>query len=480
MDMHSGKHAMRTVEPGPRRRDRRRGEAAERSESELARSRVEWVPERAGGRTETRGPAHHQRGSGLYSEAPFMANLIVDFSSGMSSGCSASIIGDQWILTAAHCITQAGNTGTVLASKVTVRVGNADRTVGSGISSTSFKYHSKFDGSNLQKGYDISLIHLPTSLAFGTTVQPIGYPTSDDLGTAAAACDKKAYGWGYLSIKDLLKRRTSRTLQKLDVTVSDRAARDCSAVDGIHVCVWGTPSSSGPCNFQTSFLQLKIGMTAKEVLGAIASAIAFSLVVLFLHRRFQPEKGTTVDCDEPFASNLSKEGATKEMKIVTAICGSRHQDLLLTWIRSLIVTSNEPFHIIAIADVEGKCSAASKVRRMLPERVSIEFRRVSYPMEPALDWKRMFKPCSTARLFTPSILHDVDAVVYTDLDFLFLAPIEELWSHFRSMDGRMYIGAAQDNEKGSCLAYYSMTPLPARGPMGLNAGLLLLNLTRMR
>jgi UDP-xylose:glucoside alpha-1,3-xylosyltransferase len=92
----------------------------------------------------------------------------------------------------------------------------------------------------------------------------------------------------------------------------------------------------------------------------------------------------------------------------------------------------------------------------------------------------MFKPCSTARLFTPSILHDVDAVVYTDLDFLFLAPIEELWSHFRIMDERMYIGAAQDNEKGSCLAYYSMTPLPARGPMGLNAGLLLLNLTRMR
>ncbi|CAG0902792.1 unnamed protein product, partial [Darwinula stevensoni] len=182
------------------------------------------------------------------SEAPFMAHLSVDFSSGTSSSCSASIIGDQWILTAAHCITRAGNKGTTLASKVTVRVGNADRTAGSGISSTSFKYHSNFDRSNLRKGYDIALIRLPTSLAFGPTVQPICYPTSDDLGTAAAACDKKAYGWGVLSIKDYLKRRTSRTLQKLDVTVSDRAARDCSAVDGIHVCVWGTPSSSGPCN----------------------------------------------------------------------------------------------------------------------------------------------------------------------------------------------------------------------------------------
>ncbi|CAG0901237.1 unnamed protein product [Darwinula stevensoni] len=46
-------------------------------------------------------------------------------------------------------------------------------------------------------GNDIALIHLPSRLTFGPSIQPICYPITDDLGTAIAGCDKKICGWGY-------------------------------------------------------------------------------------------------------------------------------------------------------------------------------------------------------------------------------------------------------------------------------------------
>ncbi|KAK8723211.1 hypothetical protein OTU49_011912 [Cherax quadricarinatus] len=51
------------------------------------------------------------------------------------------------------------------------------------------------------------------------------------------------------------------------------------------------------------------------------------------------------------------------------------------------------------------------------------------PGQDALAWRKLYKPCSSQRLFMPSLLKDVDALVHVDADVVFLALLEELWRH---------------------------------------------------
>ena len=47
--------------------------------------------------------------------------------------------------------------------------------------------------------------------------------------------------------------------------------------------------------------------------------------------------------------------------------------------------------------------------------------------EQAKQWKKLFKPCASQRLFLPQILASVDSLLYVDTDVVFLAPVEDLW-----------------------------------------------------
>ncbi|KAL8614265.1 hypothetical protein ACOMHN_007603 [Nucella lapillus] len=73
-----------------------------------------------------------------------------------------------------------------------------------------------------------------------------------------------------------------------------------------------------------------------------------------------------------------------------------------------------------------------------------------------------WRPCSNHRLFLPSFLPEVDAVIYLDSDILLLSPVEQVWSVFGQFDDQQMIAAAQESQSG------------------LNSGVLLMNLTRMR
>ena len=101
---------------------------------------------------------------------------------------------------------------------------------------------------------------------------------------------------------------------------------------------------------------------------------------------------------------------------------------------------------------------------------------VTYP--PGTSWmKTMFRPCATLRLFLPDILpRSYKALIYLDTDIIFLRDIRELWKEFEEFTDETIAAMSP------CLFHYGTraNKIPYYGISGLNAGIMLMNLTRMR
>ncbi|KAK8772251.1 hypothetical protein V5799_024505 [Amblyomma americanum] len=79
-----------------------------------------------------------------------------------------------------------------------------------------------------------------------------------------------------------------------------------------------------------------------------------------------------------------------------------------------------------------------------------------------------------------SMLPDVDAVLYADTDVVFIHPVEDFWRMFYAMNEWQMAGMAPETESFTENYYLNKALHPFVRPFALNAGLLLMNLTRMR
>ncbi|CAG7822334.1 unnamed protein product [Allacma fusca] len=94
-------------------------------------------------------------------------------------------------------------------------------------------------------------------------------------------------------------------------------------------------------------------------------------------------------------------------------------------------------------------------------------------------WHQIWPICSTQRLFFPLLLPDVENIIYLDADTLFFSNVLDLWKYFGRMNKTQFAAMGPDGmppAKGT----YSGASFPFYGPRGLNSGVLLMNLTRMR
>ncbi|CAG7720869.1 unnamed protein product [Allacma fusca] len=108
--------------------------------------------------------------------------------------------------------------------------------------------------------------------------------------------------------------------------------------------------------------------------------------------------------------------------------------------------------------------------------INLTFVPVSYP--PGTQWMRkLFRPCATLRLFLADLLPQHDSVIYLDTDIIFLRNIQDLWDEFNKFRSSMALAAM-----APCLNHYqsSANHVPFYGKTGLNAGVMLMNLTRIR
>lgn len=82
--------------------------------------------------------------------------------------------------------------------------------------------------------------------------------------------------------------------------------------------------------------------------------------------------------------------------------------------------------------------------------------------------------------FFKDIFNTTDALLYVDADVIFLGDVEPLWEKFKLFDQKQFAAMAPEHEDEKVAWYPTEAKFPFYGKFGLNSGVMLMNLTRLR
>jgi len=152
----------------------------------------------------------------------------------------------------------------------------------------------------------------------------------------------------------------------------------------------------------------------------------------------------------------------------------------LTLIKSILITmeKDECVHVILLTNKEAhfekiKFEIFGNTKKWdvgFTRRLRLEFVPLKYP--PGSEYLRnVYRPCSSFGLFLPDVL-PYDSVITTDTDVIFLRNIHHLWKELSKLNSSALIGVSKRDYPPKGIPYY--------GKNGINPGVMLMNLTRMR
>ncbi|XP_044205918.1 glucoside xylosyltransferase 2 [Thunnus albacares] len=198
-------------------------------------------------------------------------------------------------------------------------------------------------------------------------------------------------------------------------------------------------------------------------------------------------RGASVNAKSKLRSNVGRPvtrrtRAEEVMHLAVVACGNR-LDETLTLVKSALLFSLKKikFHIFA----EDPLAPQFEERlNQWPRPVLAKFQYSIYPITFSVgnadEWKKLFKPCAAQRLFLPVILKDVDSLLYVDTDVLFLRPMDDIWSLLKSFNSTQLAAMAPEHEVPKIGWYSRFARHPFYGVTGVNSGVMLMNLTRIR
>ncbi|KAM7402593.1 hypothetical protein PAMP_017817 [Pampus punctatissimus] len=198
-------------------------------------------------------------------------------------------------------------------------------------------------------------------------------------------------------------------------------------------------------------------------------------------------RGASVNAKSKLRNNVGRPAirrsrAEEVMHLAVVACGNR-LDETLTLIKSALLFSLKKikFHIFAEDPLAPQFEERLK---QWPRSVSAKFQYSIYPITFSVgnadEWKKLFKPCAAQRLFLPVILKDVDSLLYVDTDVLFLRPMDDIWSLLKSFNSTQLAAMAPEHEVPKIGWYSRFARHPFYGVTGVNSGVMLMNLTRIR
>ncbi|XP_042896940.1 glucoside xylosyltransferase 1 isoform X2 [Parasteatoda tepidariorum] len=182
--------------------------------------------------------------------------------------------------------------------------------------------------------------------------------------------------------------------------------------------------------------------------------------------------------------NITRYGNGTEMvKLAVVLCGDRLNQTLIT-LKSALIFSKAPLHFIIVLDEDNRQLLKEKILKWpekILKRISFEIHPISFPLgEEGNEWKKLFKLCACQRLFLPSLLRHIDSLLYVDTDVVFIHPVEDLWLHFSKMNNSQIAALSPEHEDFATGWYNRFARHPFYEPLGVNSGVMLMNLTRMR
>uniref|UniRef100_A0A8C5PND0 Glucoside xylosyltransferase 1 n=1 Tax=Leptobrachium leishanense TaxID=445787 RepID=A0A8C5PND0_9ANUR len=178
--------------------------------------------------------------------------------------------------------------------------------------------------------------------------------------------------------------------------------------------------------------------------------------------------------------NAPRKVEAGSLHLAVVACGDRLEETL-TMLKSALLFSRRPlyFHIFAEDQLQDNFKTAldSWVFR---GKFKYTLYPITFPSENAAEWKKLFKPCASQRLFLPLILREVDSLLYVDTDILFLRPVDDIWSFLDAFNSTQIAAMAPEHEEPRMGWYNRFARHPYYGETGINSGVMLMNITRIR
>ncbi|KAM7286344.1 glucoside xylosyltransferase 1-like [Ixodes scapularis] len=220
---------------------------------------------------------------------------------------------------------------------------------------------------------------------------------------------------------------------------------------------------------------------------SLAALLLFWGLVLLASLWYNEVPGTGCRCSHdksPTALPQAHRSTDKKVSptIVVVTCASG-LELTMASLKSAVAFSRVPLRLILYADVENIKRLQDRIMQWPASalnRITYDLRLVMFPKKGFETWKKLFEPCSTQRLFLPDMLSNEDAVLYVDADTLFLNPVEEHWNVFEKMNESHLMALGSEGEDFAHNWYHRRAKHPYPPPFGANAGVMAMNLTRMR
>lgn len=179
---------------------------------------------------------------------------------------------------------------------------------------------------------------------------------------------------------------------------------------------------------------------------------------------------------------LTQSRPEPPMHLAVVACGERLEETL-TMIKSAVLLSIKSLclHIFAEDQLHASfMEALESWPGFVRSRFNYTVYSISFPSENAAEWKKLFKPCASQRLFLPLILKHVDSIVYVDSDILFLQPVDKLWAFLSQFNSSQLAAMAPEHEEPRIAWYTRFARHPFYGRTGINSGVMIMNMTRMR